>query len=66
MNKKRILIWYRRDLRLHKPEKLSAQEQKHFGVRLGVDYPRPVVNFFQSVKANEKIYNAAVALGKKQ
>ncbi len=51
---------------IHEPGKLSAQDQKHFGVRLGVDYPRPVVNFFQSVKANEKIYNAAVELAKKQ
>lgn len=51
---------------IHEPDKLSSQDQKHFGVRLGVDYPRPVVNFFQSVKANEKIYNAAVELGRKQ
>ncbi len=51
---------------IHEPGKLSAQDQKHFGVRLGVDYPRPVVNFFQSVKANEKIYNAAVELARKQ
>ncbi len=51
---------------IHEPGKLSPQDQKHFGVRLGVDYPRPVVNFFQSVKANEKIYNAAVELAKKQ
>ena len=52
--------------RIHEPGKLSAQEQKHFGVRLGVDYPRPIVDFFKSVKANEKIYNAAVELAKKQ
>ncbi len=51
---------------IHEPGKLSAQEQKRFGVRLGVDYPRPIVDFFQSVKANEKIYNAALELGKKQ
>ena len=51
---------------IHDPGKLSSQDQKNFGVRLGVDYPRPVVNFFQSVKANEKIYNAAVELAKKQ
>ena len=52
--------------KIHEPGKLSAQEQKRFGVRLGVDYPRPIVDFFQSVKANEKIYNAALELGKKQ
>ena len=46
--------------KIHEPGKLSVQEQKHFGVRLGVDYPRPVVDFFKSVKANEKIYLAAV------
>ncbi len=51
---------------IHEPGKLSAEDQKHFRVRLGVDYPRPVVNFFQSVKANEKIYNAAVELARKQ
>ena len=51
--------------KVHDPGKLSIQEQKQFGVRLGVDYPRPVVNFFQSVKANEKVYNNAFDLGKK-
>ncbi len=51
---------------IHEPGKLSAQEQKHFGVRLGVDYPRPIVDFFKSVKANEKIYNAALELGKQR
>ena len=38
------------------PWKLTQDEQKRYGVRLGVDYPRPVVDFFKSVKANEKIY----------
>ena len=42
------------------PWKLTQDEQKRYGVRLGVDYPRPVVDFFKSVKANEKIYNSAV------
>ena len=51
---------------IHEPGKLSAQEQKHFGVRLGVDYPRPIVDFFKSVKANEKIYNAALELTKQR
>ena len=43
------------------PHKLTQDEQKRYGVRLGVDYPRPVVDFFKSVKANEKIYQSAVA-----
>ncbi len=42
------------------PWKLNQEEQKRYGVRLGVNYPRPVVDFFKSVKANEKIYNSAV------
>lgn len=42
--------------KIHEPWRLSAQEQQEWGVRLGVDYPRPVVDFFKSVKANEKIY----------
>ncbi|MGK7953150.1 MAG: DASH family cryptochrome [Xenococcaceae cyanobacterium] len=46
--------------KVHEPWKLNSEEQKRYGVRLGVDYPRPVVDFFKSVKANEKIYNSAV------
>ncbi|MEO1801207.1 MAG: FAD-binding domain-containing protein, partial [Cyanobacteria bacterium J06629_2] len=42
------------------PGKLSKEDQKRFGVNLGVDYPRPVVDFFKSVKANEKVYQSAV------
>ncbi|RMF25952.1 MAG: DASH family cryptochrome, partial [Cyanobacteria bacterium J083] len=47
--------------KIHEPWKLNAEEQKRYGVHLGVDYPRPVVDFFQSVKANEKKYNLAIA-----
>ncbi|MGK7926268.1 MAG: FAD-binding domain-containing protein, partial [Spirulina sp.] len=50
--------------RIHEPWKLSLAEQKNLGVRLGVNYPRPIVDFFQSVKANEQIYNAALELAK--
>lgn len=46
--------------KVREPWKLSKDEQKQFGVNLGVDYPRPVVDFFKSVKANEKIYQSAV------
>jgi deoxyribodipyrimidine photo-lyase len=46
--------------KIHQPWQLTVEEQKRFGVKLGVDYPRPIVDFFQSVKANEKIYQAAM------
>ncbi|AFY78461.1 MAG: DASH family cryptochrome [Hydrococcus sp. C42_A2020_068] len=46
--------------KIHEPWKLSQEEQKHFRVRIGVDYPRPIVDFFQSIKNNEQIYQAAV------
>lgn len=51
--------------KIHEPWKLSAGEQQHFGLKLGVDYPRPLVDFFQSVKVNETIYQSAIALEKK-
>ena len=47
--------------KVREPWKLSQDEQKRYGVRIGVDYPRPVVDFFKSVKANEKIYQKAVS-----
>ena len=43
--------------KIHEPWRLSQGEQKQFGVQLGVDYPRPCVDFFQSVKANEKKFS---------
>ncbi|MEM9508737.1 MAG: DASH family cryptochrome [Cyanobacteria bacterium P01_E01_bin.35] len=46
--------------KVREPGKLSQDEQQRYGVRIGVDYPRPVVDFFKSVKANEKIYQSAV------
>lgn len=46
--------------KVREPWKLSQEEQKRYGVRIGVDYPRPVVDFFKSVKANEKAYQKAV------
>lgn len=46
--------------KVHEPWKLLPVEQKRFGVRLGVDYPNPLVDLFQSAAANEAIYNAAV------
>ena len=46
--------------KVREPWKLNKDEQKQFGMNLGVDYPRPVVDFFKSVKANEKVYQSAV------
>ncbi|BAU14348.1 putative bacterial cryptochrome [Leptolyngbya sp. NIES-3755] len=45
--------------KVHEPWKLLPVEQDRFNVRLGVDYPNPVVDLFKSAEANEKIYNAA-------
>ncbi|GCA80710.1 DASH family cryptochrome [Microcystis aeruginosa] len=42
--------------KIHEPYKLFPEEQKRYGVILGVNYPRPIVDFFQSIKHNEKIY----------
>ena len=46
--------------KVREPWKLSQDEQKKYGVRLGGDDPRPVVDVFKSVKANEKLYQSAV------
>jgi deoxyribodipyrimidine photo-lyase len=46
--------------KIHEPWKLTSEEQKRYGVQLGVDYPRPVVDFFKSVQANQKVYDAAL------
>jgi deoxyribodipyrimidine photo-lyase len=46
--------------KVHEPWKLQPVEQKRFNVRMGVDYPNPVVDLFKSAEANEKIYNAAI------
>lgn len=47
--------------KVHQPWKLLPVEQQRFGVRLGADYPHPVVDLFASAKANERLYAAAVA-----
>ncbi len=44
--------------KVHQPWKLLPVEQKRFQVRLGVDYPNPVVDLFASAKVNEQIYIA--------
>ncbi len=45
--------------KVHEPWKLLPVEQQRFGVRLGVDYPHPVVDLFKSAARNEAIYKAA-------
>lgn len=45
--------------KVHEPWRLLPVEQQRFNVRLGVDYPNPIVDLFKSAEANEKIYNAA-------
>ena len=47
--------------KVHSPWTLESLEQKRFNVRLGVDYPNPIVDLQKSVKANEKIYNEALS-----
>lgn len=42
--------------KIHQPWLLSKDEQKNYNVQIGVDYPHPIVDFFNSIKANEKIY----------
>jgi deoxyribodipyrimidine photo-lyase len=46
--------------KVHEPWRLLPVEQQRFGVRLGVDYPQPVVDLFQSAAANQQVYDAAV------
>ncbi|MGB6166908.1 MAG: DASH family cryptochrome [Geitlerinemataceae cyanobacterium] len=45
--------------KIREPWKLSPAEQERFGVKLGVDYPHPMVDLMKSVKENEKIYRSA-------
>jgi len=47
--------------KVHEPSKLLPVEQQRFGINLGVDYPNQVVDLFKSAKANEKIYESAIA-----
>jgi len=47
--------------KVHEPGQLLPVEQKRFEVRLGVDYPYPIVDLFKSAKANERVYEAAIA-----
>jgi deoxyribodipyrimidine photo-lyase len=46
--------------KIHQPWQLLAIEQKRFNVRIGVNYPKTVVDLLTSAKANEEIYDNAV------
>ncbi len=46
--------------KIHEPWKLTSDEQQRDGVRIGVDYPNPIVDLWKSVKHNEAVYNAAL------
>ncbi len=45
--------------KVHSPWKLLPPEQERFGIKIGVDYPHPMIDLAQSVKQNEKLYNSA-------
>ncbi|HIK31427.1 MAG TPA: DASH family cryptochrome [Oscillatoriales cyanobacterium M59_W2019_021] len=45
--------------KIGEPWTLSPAAQEDFGVKLGVDYPYPMVDLMESVKENEKIYRSA-------
>lgn len=47
--------------KVHEPWTLSAEDQRRYNLRLGVNYPNPVVDLWKSVKHNEAIYNAALS-----
>jgi deoxyribodipyrimidine photo-lyase len=44
--------------KIHEPYQLSIEQQKRYGVILGVDYPRAIVDLLASAKRNEGIYNS--------
>ena len=48
--------------KIHVPSALSQQEQKEFCFKIGEDYPRPIVDFFESVNINKNIYQIALNL----
>jgi deoxyribodipyrimidine photo-lyase len=45
----------------HRPELLTSDEQARYGVRIGQDYPAPIVDLFASAKRNEALYDAALS-----
>jgi len=47
--------------KVHQPWQLQPAEQQRCGVRLGVDYPYPMVDLEKSVQRNRAIYEAALS-----
>jgi deoxyribodipyrimidine photo-lyase len=50
--------------KVHTPWELQPIEEKRFGVKLGRDYPEPIVDLWASAKENERLYEQALAQGK--
>ncbi|NCJ06699.1 DASH family cryptochrome [Synechococcales cyanobacterium C] len=51
---------------VHQPWQLSPAAQRQRGVRLGVDYPNPVVDLFKSADTNAQRYEAAQQLTRRK
>ncbi|MCR9200035.1 MAG: DASH family cryptochrome [Planctomycetaceae bacterium] len=49
---------------VHEPWKMHAAEQRRSQCEIGVDYPAPVVNLFDSAKQNEELYQNATNGGR--
>ena len=52
--------------KVHTPWDLKAIEQERFQVKIGEDYPEPLVDLFRSAKANEVLYDKATGRGSKR
>lgn len=46
--------------KIHEPWKLLPVEQERFQVKIGQDYPEPIVDLMKSAEENEQIYNAVL------
>ncbi len=44
----------------HRPDALSRDDQRRFGVMIGTDYPAPMIDLYDSAKVNEAAYRRAV------
>lgn len=42
---------------IHEPSKLTQEQQLRYGVRIGLHYPKPIVDLFASAKANERHFD---------
>ncbi len=47
---------------VHRVDRLTAEEQGRYGLRLGVDYPKPIVDLQKSVQVQEARYRQALGL----